>query len=61
MKKFQEEWRKYKQLGVAMLTQFAKTIVSEALEKFKKSSKQQQTLDHMFAKISQNRKVRIVY
>ena len=33
--KFQEEWIKNKKLGVFMLTQFAKSVVSNALEKFK--------------------------
>ena len=60
-KKFQEEWIKNKKLGVFMLTQFAKSVVSNALEKFKKSSKQQQTLDNMFDRLSQKKKVRMIY
>ena len=59
--KFQEEWIKNKKLGVFMLTQFAKSVVSNALEKFKKSSKQQQTLDNMFDRLSQKKKVRMIY
>ena len=59
--KFQEEWIKDKKLGVFMLTQFAKSVVSNALEKFKKSSKQQQTLDNMFDRLSQKKKVRMIY
>ena len=60
LKKFQE-WIKNKKLGVFMLTQFAKSVVSNALEKFKKSSKQQQTLDNMFDRLSQKKKVRMIY
>ena len=44
-----------------MLTQFAKSVASSALEKFKKSSKQQQTLDNMFDRLSQKKKVRMIY
>ena len=60
-KRFQDEWKINKQLGAEMLTQFAKSIVSEALEKFKKSSKKQQTIDHMFSRISQKKKVRMIF
>ena len=36
--KFMEEWKTNKQLGVAALTKFAEYVVSEAIEKYKKSS-----------------------
>ena len=44
-----------------MLIQFAKSVVSNALEKLKKSSKQQQTLNNMFDRLSQKKKVRMIY
>ena len=60
-KRFNIEWRNKKKLGIESLTQFAKTVVAEALEKFKKSSKKQQTLDHIFATAPQKKKIRIMY
>ena len=60
--KFKEEWKINKQLGVAALTKFVKNVVSEAIEKYKKSSiKKQLTIDHIFGRILQNKKVKIIY